>query len=120
MTQLQTVIDNLEKETKYIQMQLRFETNNQDYEKATGWLAREIKFLRVIDLLKEIKATNTNPENAEKLHLVIKELNSELLECKERKKIAVQHIQTENFASIRDEEKKIEDWIKILNEWEYF
>ena len=76
MTHLQTVIDTLSQEVKHSQMYLRFEKNNRNYDKATGWLTREIKFLTIIDLLKEIQDDNIRNENASKLNLVRKGLQT--------------------------------------------
>ena len=116
MMQLQTVSDALEQERKRIQMYLRFETNNRDYEKATGWLAREIKFLKLLDLLKEIQTDSKQNEYTSKLSMVIDGLQSELLICSENKNLAVQNQEHENFASLRDEEKKFEELVRLLEE----
>ena len=120
MTHLQTVIDTLSQEVKHTQMYLRFETNNRNYDKATGWLAQEIKFLTMIDLLKEIQDDNIRNENESKLNLVRKGLQSELLICRDNINLAVQNQKHENFASLRDAGKKFEELVELLREvkWE--
>ena len=116
MTHLQTIIDTLSQEVKHSQMYLRFETNNRNYDKATGWLAQEIKFLTMIDLLKENQDDNIGNENASKLNLVRKGLQSELLICRDNINLAVQNQKHENFASLRDAEKKFEELLKLMEE----